>query len=623
MPRNAQGQYFLPDGNPVTPGELIKSEWANSTMDDIAVALTQSLDRAGAGGMTGQLKAATGTTARPGISFVEDVESGINKKSPGVVAAIASGVEQAYWTRNGFFVVTAPADAMEVANKAYVDALASQATKIIGEFGQSKTPAQLPPNGYIPVNWDATGVPAYGIQMQNGQSLAYRPNNTADPLYDHIFVYVGTNFVSTGWIDIGAVEGPPGPQGETGAVGPVGPEGPTGPQGPSGATGPIGPAGPQGIQGPVGPQGIQGSPGASSVIVGSFGVSKTPANLPENGLIPANWDAPGSPPADYQMKPGEALVYTDCPVGTPNYGHVYEYVPDSISMYDLNNWVDLGDIVGPQGPVGAQGPQGNPGPQGPAGTNGSDGAEGPQGPAGPQGNPGPQGPKGDTGAQGIPGPAYIGQINMFAGAQYIPSGWHICDGQNGTVDLRDKFIVASGGKFAAGTAGGGFTITEAMLAAHTHSIDATTGSGGVDHVHGLGSGAVTVSGNTGGMSANASHAHGVSDPGHTHTPQVGNGGKGAGWLSTTGGSGGLGWGSGAGAETSRTINGSGTGIGIQQTNTDHVHGFSATANLSGNSGGASAFAHTHTLSGTSGATGGGQEFIPSYFALVFAQYTGA
>ena len=454
MPRNAQGQYFLPDGNPVTPGELIKSEWANSTMDDIANALTNSLDRAGAGGMTGQLKAASGTVARPGIAFVEDVTSGLQKESAGVVAAVASGVKQAYWSANGFFLAAAPSDSMEAANKAYVDALAAQATKIVGAFGQSKTPSQLPPNGYIPANWDATGVPVYGIQMTQGESLAYRPADTLNPLYDHVFVYVGTNYIASGWIDIGAVEGPPGPQGETGATGPQGPEGPTGPQGPTGQTGATGPQGPQGIAGPQGPQGttgevgpkgdtgpqgpqgiqgvkgdqgIQGSPGASCVIVGSFGASKTPADLPLTGFIPANWDAPGNPSADYQMKVGEALIYTDCPVGTPNYGHVYEYVPDSVSAFDLNNWVDLGDIVGPQGPAGPQGaqgpqgatggvgpqgpkgddgaagpqgPQGNPGPQGPAGANGAQGAEGPQGPAGSPGPTGPQGPKGDDGAAG-------------------------------------------------------------------------------------------------------------------------------------------------------------------------------------------------------------------------------
>lgn len=47
--------------------------------------------------------------------------------------------------------------------------------------------------------------------------------------------------------------------------------------------------------------------------------------------------------------------------------------------------IDLGQVVGPQGPAGDPGPAGERGPQGPAGDRG------PQGPAGERG---PQGPAG-------------------------------------------------------------------------------------------------------------------------------------------------------------------------------------------------------------------------------------
>jgi len=40
MPRNAQGLYTLPAGNPVVPGTIIESVWANDTMADMADALT-------------------------------------------------------------------------------------------------------------------------------------------------------------------------------------------------------------------------------------------------------------------------------------------------------------------------------------------------------------------------------------------------------------------------------------------------------------------------------------------------------------------------------------------------------------------------------------------------------
>lgn len=47
MPRNGTGTYTLPAGNPVITQTLITSLWANTTMTDIATALTQSLTRDG------------------------------------------------------------------------------------------------------------------------------------------------------------------------------------------------------------------------------------------------------------------------------------------------------------------------------------------------------------------------------------------------------------------------------------------------------------------------------------------------------------------------------------------------------------------------------------------------
>lgn len=65
--------------------------------------------------------------------------------------------------------------------------------------------------------------------------------------------------------------------------------------------------------------------------------------------------------------------------------------------------VDLGNVVGPQGPkgdTGAQGPIGKTGPkgdQGPIGETGPQGPKGSTGPQGPIGNTGPQGPAGKNG----------------------------------------------------------------------------------------------------------------------------------------------------------------------------------------------------------------------------------
>lgn len=50
--------------------------------------------------------------------------------------------------------------------------------------------------------------------------------------------------------------------------------------------------------------------------------------------------------------------------------------------------VNLGKVVGEQGPAGPAGPKGDPGVQGPAGPKGNPGVQGKQGPAGPKGDPG-------------------------------------------------------------------------------------------------------------------------------------------------------------------------------------------------------------------------------------------
>jgi hypothetical protein len=64
---------------------------------------------------------------------------------------------------------------------------------------------------------------------------------------------------------------------------------------------------------------------------------------------------------------------------------------------------------------------------------------------------GPRGEKGDTGLTGLTGPAGpavgfvpIGGIIMWSGTvASIPTSWALCDGNNGTPDLRDKFVVGA------------------------------------------------------------------------------------------------------------------------------------------------------------------------------------
>jgi len=78
-----------------------------------------------------------------------------------------------------------------------------------------------------------------------------------------------------------------------------------------------------------------------------------------------------------------------------------------------------------------------------------------------------------------------GIIVMWSGAIVaIPIGWTLCDGNNGTPNLRDRFIVGAGSTYAPGATGGASTValTIAELASHGHTgSSATAGS----HIHQL------------------------------------------------------------------------------------------------------------------------------------------
>jgi hypothetical protein len=77
MSRNGTGIYSLPAGNPVVTNTTISSTWANSTLTDIATALTGSVASDGQTPMTGNLdmnsrkvvNLANGTVATDAISF--------------------------------------------------------------------------------------------------------------------------------------------------------------------------------------------------------------------------------------------------------------------------------------------------------------------------------------------------------------------------------------------------------------------------------------------------------------------------------------------------------------------------------------------------------------------------
>jgi microcystin-dependent protein len=81
------------------------------------------------------------------------------------------------------------------------------------------------------------------------------------------------------------------------------------------------------------------------------------------------------------------------------------------------------------------------------------------------------------------GPIPKGGIIMWSGTvAEIPTGWALCDGQNGRPNLTDRFIVGAGASYAPKATGGSdqFSIAQSNLPLLTHTITVTN-SGAHQH----------------------------------------------------------------------------------------------------------------------------------------------
>lgn len=74
-----------------------------------------------------------------------------------------------------------------------------------------------------------------------------------------------------------------------------------------------------------------------------------------------------------------------------------------------------------------------------------------------------------------------GMIMLWSGSiGSVPSGWALCDGNNGTPNLTDKFIVGAGASYAVGGTGGS---ADSIVVSHTHTATTTASDSG--HTHGI------------------------------------------------------------------------------------------------------------------------------------------
>lgn len=96
MPRNAAGIYSLPGPvNPVVSGTTITSTWANTTLTDLATAMTGSLARNGDGAMTAPLELVDGNVAAPALVPESEPTTGLYRPGAGQLGVSILGVLRA------------------------------------------------------------------------------------------------------------------------------------------------------------------------------------------------------------------------------------------------------------------------------------------------------------------------------------------------------------------------------------------------------------------------------------------------------------------------------------------------------------------------------------------------
>jgi hypothetical protein len=135
MSRAAGGTYTLPTGNPVISGTDITVTWGNTTMNDIATEMTDSLSRSGKGGMSAALQLTNGTVTSPGLTFVSDANSGLYRIAADNIGMSVGGVKIVDYANGAFsFVDTAVTASVGPIFSIFRDSASPAAADLIGEI---------------------------------------------------------------------------------------------------------------------------------------------------------------------------------------------------------------------------------------------------------------------------------------------------------------------------------------------------------------------------------------------------------------------------------------------------------------------------------------------------------
>jgi len=114
MSRNGSGVYSLPAGNPVVTGTTISSSWANTTLSDIATALTGSVAADGQTAMTGNLQ--MGNNKITGLAVATSSGDALSYGQAATISALT--VSGAFAANGGATLGDASGDALTINSSA-------------------------------------------------------------------------------------------------------------------------------------------------------------------------------------------------------------------------------------------------------------------------------------------------------------------------------------------------------------------------------------------------------------------------------------------------------------------------------------------------------------------------